>query len=209
MTLRSNFALATVALMLSGGCDSVVIVDSDGKIQVAISTRGPDPDPDGYSLAVDGDQLYVLPAGGSLVLELAQGTHSVQLGGLADNCSVDGANPRSIVVGTGGAADVSFSVVCAPATTGGFKIVVTTGGSPLDPDGYQLFVAGAAASRFIGTEATEIFEHLTPGLHLITLKGLANGCSLTGGNPHPSTVIAGKTVQVRLTVACGVIGDPG
>jgi hypothetical protein len=85
---------------------------------------------------------------------------------------------------------------------------VSTGGLSPDPDGYQLFVAGAD-SRFIGTEATEIFGGLSPGLHLITLKGLADGCSLTGGNPRPVTVVAGKTIQVRLTVACGATGDPG
>jgi hypothetical protein len=209
MATVSTFAFAALALVLSGGCDSVLIVDSDGNIEVAISTRGPDPDPDGYSLTVDGDQAYVLPAAGSLVLQLPQGNHSVQLGGLADNCSVDGANPRAVVVGGGGSVDVSFSVVCVRAATGGFRIVVSTSGPSPDPDGYQLFVAGAANSRFIGTEATEIFERLTPGQHLITLKGLADGCSLTGGNPRLSTVIAGKTIQVRLSVACGLLGDPG
>jgi hypothetical protein len=110
--------LATLALLLSGGCESVVILDSDGSIEVAINTRGQDIDPDGYSLTVDGDQAYVLPAAGSLVLQLDQGSHSVQLGGLAENCAVDGANPRSIAVGPGGAADVSLSVVCVRATTG-------------------------------------------------------------------------------------------
>jgi hypothetical protein len=124
----------------------------------------------------------------------------------AANCSVDGTNPRSIVVGAGGTADVSFSVVCVRATTGGFKIVVSTSGLSPDPDGYELAVAGAAP-RFIETDATEIFEGLTPGLHIITLKDLADGCSLTGGNPRPTTVVPGKTVQVLLNVSCGAPGD--
>jgi len=200
--------LATLALLLSGGCESAVILDSDGSIEVAISTRGQDIDPDGYSLTVDGDQAYILPASGSLVLQLAQGSHTVQVGGLAENCAVDGANPRAIVVGPGGTVDVSFTVVCERATTGGFKVVVSTSGLSPDPDGYELSVAGAAASRFVGTEATEIFLGLTAGRHLITLKGLADGCSLTGGNPRLATVLAGKTVQVRLAVACGASADP-
>ena len=45
-----------LAVFLLTACESAVIVDSSGSIEVAISTRGPDPDPDGYSLTVDGDQ---------------------------------------------------------------------------------------------------------------------------------------------------------
>jgi hypothetical protein len=111
-------ALATRALLLFGGCQSAVIIDSDGSIAIAISTLGPVPDPDGYSLTVDGDQAYVLPVEGSLVLQLEQGSHSVQLGGIAANCVVEGANPRSIMVGPSGMAEVSFSVVCAGPPTG-------------------------------------------------------------------------------------------
>jgi hypothetical protein len=33
--------------------------------------------------------------------------------------------------------------------------------------------------------ATEVFDGLAPGLHLITLKDLAEGCELVGGNPRP------------------------
>lgn len=205
MFTTHSFATTAVALLLLGGCESAFVIDSDGSIEVAISTRGPDPDPDGYSLAVDGDQLYVLPAAGSLTLQLSQGNHSVQVGGLADNCAVDGANPRTIVVGPSGAADVSFSVVCVRATTGGFNVVVTTNGTSPDPDGYELSVAGES-SRFIAIDATETFTGLTPGMHLITLKDLADGCTLVGGNPRPSTVVPGKTVTVRLQVSCGAPG---
>ena len=116
MIANSTLALAAFALMFSDGCDSVITINSDGNIQVAIHTWGPDPDPDGYSLTVDGDLAYVLPAAGSLDLQLAPGNHSVQLGGLAANCSVDGVNPLSIVVDGRRAADVSFSVVCSRNT---------------------------------------------------------------------------------------------
>jgi hypothetical protein len=112
--MAANFSLsvAALALLLSGGCESLLEFNSDGNIRVAITTRGSNLDPDGYSLTVDGDLAYVVAAQGSLTLQLAQGTHRVQLGGLAANCAVDGDNPRSIVVGPGGAADVSFGVVC-------------------------------------------------------------------------------------------------
>lgn len=199
---------AVLAVFLLTGCESAVIVDSSGSIEVAISTRGPDPDPDGYSLTVDGNQAYILPAAGSLMLHLNRGNHTVQVGGLADNCAVDGVNPRTLVVGSSGAADVTFTVVCVRATTGGVTVVVSTSGTSPDPDGYQLSVAGAE-TRPIPIVARETFTGLTPEVHLITLKGLAEGCSLTGGNPRPTAVLAGKTIEVRLDVFCGATGDPG
>lgn len=208
MLTSRSFTMAALAFMLLGGCESALIIDSNGSIEVAISTRGPDPDPDGYSLTVDGDQAYVLPAAGSLTLQLERGSHSVQVSGLAENCAVEGANPRTIVVGSSSAADITFTVVCVRATTGGFTVIVSTSGNSPDPNGYELSVAGAE-SRSIPIGATETFVGLTPGVHLITLKDIADGCSLVGGNPRPSTVVAGKTVQVRLTVACGSVGDPG
>jgi DNA-binding beta-propeller fold protein YncE len=121
MATTTTSTLATLFLLVSGGCESAVIIDSDGSIEVVISTRGQDPDPDGYSLTVDGKQAYVLPSSGSLVLQLGQGNHTVQVGGLAENCSVEGANPRAIAVGPSGTVDVSFTVVCERATTGGFR----------------------------------------------------------------------------------------
>ncbi|HEY8257645.1 MAG TPA: hypothetical protein VIG08_08320 [Gemmatimonadales bacterium] len=205
MVANLSFSLAVLTLF---SCDSAFIVDSDGNIEVAISTRGPDPDPDGYSLTVDGSQAYFLPAAGSLVLQLQKGNHTVQLGGLADNCAVEGSNPRTVVVSSGGGAvNVTFGVVCVMATTGGFKIVVSTRGNSPDPDGYSLSVAGGETRR-IGTQATENYLGLAAGRHLITLKDLAEGCSVSGSNPRLTTVVAGKSVTVNITVLCGVDDNP-
>ena len=182
MATTASITLAALALLLSGGCDSSFVIDSDGSIEVAISTRGLDLDSDGYSLTVDGAQAYILPPAGSLVLQLAQGSHTVQVGGLAANCAVEGANPRSVVVGPSGAVDVSFTVTCERATTGGFKVIVTTAGTGSDPNGYELSVAGSS-SRQIDPEATEVFEGLTAGMHLITLKDSRRWLPAAGRQP--------------------------
>jgi len=112
MAANYSLSIAALALLLSSECQNAFESNSDGNIHVAISTRGSNLDADGYSLTVDGDLAYVVAAQGSLTLKLAEGTHSVQLGGLAANCTVDGDNPRSIVVGPSGSADVSFGVTC-------------------------------------------------------------------------------------------------
>jgi hypothetical protein len=202
---RVESALALTLLTFLAGCDETLIsVNTDGQIQVAVNTSGLDTDTDGFSVSVDGGlQQFVDPGGTVTLTNLSTGSHSVRLSGLAENCRVEGPNPRSVVVDSDGAAQVAFQVRCAQATTGGFLIVVTTGGSSTDPDGYQLTVAGDDETRNIGITAQETFLNLTPGVHLITLKDVDPPCAVTGGNPQPYTVVPGKTVTVRLAVACG------
>jgi len=205
---RFASAIALALLIPLAGCDDTFIsVSTDGQIQVAVNTSGLDTDTDGFSVSVDGGTEQFLETGGTVTLNnLSPGGHSVQLSGLSENCRVDGTNPRSVVVQSDGIAQVAFEVRCALATTGGFLVQVTTTGSPIDPDGYQLSVAGVAA-RSIGTSASETFRGLTPGVHLITLKDVDPPCAVVGGNPQPFTVVPGKTVTVRLAVACGTASD--
>jgi hypothetical protein len=204
MEQRIASALALILLMPLAGCDETLIsVSTDGRIEVAVSTSGLDTDTDGFSVSVDGGTQQFVEAGGTVTLNnLSSGSHSVQLTGLSDNCRVEGANPRSVVVESDGVAQVAFQVRCSLATTGGFLVQVTTGGSAIDPDGYQLSVAGAD-TRQIAVNASETFGGLTAGAHLITLKDVDPPCSVVGGNPQPFTVLPGKIVTVRLTVGCG------
>jgi hypothetical protein len=202
LPLWGALALAAVA----GGCgDTMISVSSDGRIDIVVTTSGSDLDTDGFSVTVDGGTAQFVAPGGTVTLTgLSQGGHSVLLGGLAENCRVDGSNPRTVAVGPDGRAQVTFDVRCDRATTGGFTIQVATTGDPTDPDGYALAVAGAGI-RTIGVNATETFLGLVPGVHLVTLKDVDEPCVLTGGNPQPFTVVRGKTVLVRLTVACGPV----
>ena len=204
MCTRLASALALTLLTPLAGCDETLIsVSTDGQIQVAVSTSGLDTGTDGFSVSVDGGTEQLVDAGGTVTLtNLSTGSHSVRLSGLSDNCRVEGTNPRAVVVQSDGAAQVAFQVRCALATTGGFLLMVSTGGSSTDPDGYGLSVAGDE-TRTIGTDTRETFVGLTPSVHLITLKDVDPPCAVTGGNPQPYTVVPGKTVTVRLAVACG------
>ena len=204
MSTRLHPLVPLAVLALAAGCDDTLIsVSSDGRIEVAVSTNGSDPDTDGFSVTVDGGTARFVAPGGTVVLDsLSQGSHSVLLSGLAENCRVEGTNPRVVVVGRDARASVSFDVRCAPATTGGFTIQVTTAGAEPDTDGYALAVAGGDI-RMIGPNASETFHGLVPGVHLVTLKDLDQPCAVEGGNPQPFTVVPGKAVLVRLAVVCG------
>jgi hypothetical protein len=87
-----------------------------GALRVSVATSGGSPDADGYSLALDGGAAVSLTINGNHTFpDLAVGAHSVQLGGLAGNCSVSGDNPRSVSVSAGATATVSFEVSCVAA----------------------------------------------------------------------------------------------
>jgi hypothetical protein len=93
-------------------------VSTDGRIEVSVVTGGTTLDLDGYSVTVDGIQTQAVDANGAITLaEISQGTHLVQLSGLAENCAVEGENPRTIVVPSGGTLSVSFVVMCRPRRT--------------------------------------------------------------------------------------------
>jgi hypothetical protein len=203
MSARLQSLVPLAVLGLAAGCgETFISVSSDGRIEVSVSTAGTDPDSDGFSITVDGGTARFVAPGGSVVLDsLSEGSHSVLLSGLAENCQVLGSNPRSVVVGPDGQANVSFDVRCAPATTGGFTIQVSTSGAMPDTDGYALAVAGSDI-RGIAPDANETFTGLAPGVHLVTLKDVDAPCAVAGGNPQPFTVVAGKTVLVQLVVLC-------
>jgi hypothetical protein len=200
-------------LVLAGAAAVVACGDStesssEGRILVSVSTVGAAPQSDAYLITLNGRlTLSIAPNGSAVFDEVPEGTHIVHLFSLADNCAVSGSpNSRAVRMIRGGVIEVRFSVVCGAPETGGFRVVIVTEGAPVDEDGYQLTVEGAPR-RVIDINAEEHFEGLEPGVHLITLKDVAEFCEVVGGNPQPFTVVSGKSVLVRINVRCGV-GKP-
>src|SRR6185295_8216480 len=71
------------------------------------------PDADGYAVAVDGGESQPIGANGELDLSaLAPGDHSIQLSGVADNCTVTGDDPATVTVAAGASVDLTFTVTC-------------------------------------------------------------------------------------------------
>lgn len=203
--MRALRGLMLACAAASLGCgESATDTASDGRIQITVSTSGADPQAEEYLLTLDGARpLAVTPNGSAIYDTVPEGTHVVHLFALADNCAVSGSSsPRSVNVRGGDVAEISFSVVCSPPITGGFRVVVSTTGTLTDEDGYQLSVAGAPL-RIIPVNAEETYQGLDPGVHLVTLKDVADFCEVQGGNPQPYTVVPGKTVRVAIRVGCG------
>ena len=72
------------------------------------------------------------------------------------------------------------------------------------------FVAAlsVAAVALIAAQRPAALAQTAPGLHLITLKDVADFCEVLGGNPQPYTVVVGKSVRVAIDVRCGEVEPP-
>ena len=202
MRVLRLFLPAGAAVLL--GCGSATETDTQGRILVTVSTRGAEPQSERFLLTLNGAHpASVAPNGSAIYDGVPEGTHVVHLFSLADNCAISGSpTHRAVSVREGQVIEVTFSVLCSEPVTGGFRVVVSTVGTPIDEDGYQLSVAGTPL-RWVGVNAEERYEGLAPGRHLITLKDVADFCEVVGGNPLPYTVVRGKSVQVKLSVRCG------
>jgi hypothetical protein len=108
-----------VPLLALAACEVTFLsVSTDGRLEITVVTNGNSLDLDGYSVMVDGAQAQTVDANGAITIgDISQGTHVVQLSGLAENCVVQGENPRTIVVPNGGNFSVSFAVMCRPRRT--------------------------------------------------------------------------------------------
>jgi hypothetical protein len=201
--MRALGSLVLVGAVALLGCGSSTETASDGRIIVTVSTRGAEPQSSEYLLTLNGARLKaVRPDGSAVYDEVPEGTHVVHLFSLADNCVVSGSPQHRSVRVAGDTVEVTFSVLCSVPLSGGFHIVVSSAGTEVDEDGYQLSVAGTPL-RSIGVNTEEHYEGLEPGMRLISLKDVASFCEVAGSNPKPLTVIAGNTVRVSFSVRCG------
>src|SRR5438552_1788322 len=174
-------------------------------LAVSTSTTGSNLDPDGYTVTVDGSTSQSIGTNGlATFVGLAVGNHTVLLSGVAQNCTVSGANPRtvSLLARTAGATTSSGTGAVQP-TTGDLSVTTATSGASgdLDPDGYTATLDGTT-SRAIGINASVTFTGLTPGSHSVVLSGVAGNCTVSGGTSRTVSVTAGSTASTSYSVSC-------
>jgi WD40 repeat protein len=211
-TARSKVA---VVLVISTGflaaCQDATTpepVRKIGGIAVSVVTSGPDPDEDGYNVTLNG---AVKPAGelepnGSLTLSaMPSGNYQIRLAGLAQNCTVDGSNPRTVTVVFGEITTAAFAVRCAAVGT--VQITTTTSGSPADPDGYIVRAEGSGSSGtsvFLPAEGTANIR-LAPGGYTVSLLGVSGNCNATvpdEATTREISVVPGTAIAISFAVKC-------
>src|SRR5437868_73003 len=210
----SLVAAAAATLVVAGACNddsqrpkprALLGLPDVGTLAVTVTTSGSNT-PGGYPVVVDGSSSQSVGANAvATFLGLPPGSHTVFLSGVPSNCSVSGANPRSVSLIAGVVAATSFSVSCTapppPPTTGNLTVSTSTSGSNVDADGYSVTVDGNT-SRSIGANGSVTFSGLSAGNHSVALSGVASTCSVSGWTPRTVSVPAGATASTSFSISC-------
>ena len=94
----------------------VVCTDQVGNLRLVTSTTGLFPDADGYEIVIEsGSPITMRHTEVKTVGSVAAGVTQVRLleSSVADNCTLQSENPRSVEVPAGGLVDTLFEVTCA------------------------------------------------------------------------------------------------
>src|SRR5882724_8015353 len=95
------FLLSALGVHACGGGD-LTTPPTTGTLEVTTSTTGDQPDPDGYTVLVDAEPAQVIGSAATLgITDVAAGSHTIQLSGVAANCTVSSDNPRTVSVTAG------------------------------------------------------------------------------------------------------------
>src|SRR5881396_1459010 len=180
---------------------SVNCTATTGSLTVTTSTTGSNLDPDGYTVTVDGNQKAIGINNSVTFSGLSPGNHSVQLNGLAQNCTVS-SNPRTVSITAGSTTKTTFSVGCT-APTGTLKVTTSTSGS-VPTSNYTVTVDwnAASAQQIAPNNGSVTFSNLSATGHSVALSGFPANCTVTSANPQSVNVPAGGTATVAFTVSC-------
>jgi Tol biopolymer transport system component len=173
-----------------------------GTLRLATTTVGSDLDPDGYVLTIDDDASQPLGSNATATLDnLAAGSHSVRLSGMAENCALEGPNPRTGIASSEEAAEVRFEFFCQPRT-GTIHVSVTSSGDTPDPDGYIVRLDGGVQEQRIPINGTLSLDRVARGTHIVELLDASSHCSMAEARARSVTVVAGGSSELSFVLTC-------
>ncbi|HEU4697587.1 MAG TPA: hypothetical protein VFS40_00245 [Gemmatimonadales bacterium] len=95
----------------------------------------------------------------------------------------------------------------AQPDTAALRVVATTGGADLDPDGYLVVVDGGAAQPLGVNDSLDVGD-LAAGNHAVGFGGLAPNCTLAGNPVRGITLEKGDAARIAFAVTCTAL-PPG
>ena len=188
------FTVVTVAVAVGSACRDATnpragadVTPSVGSLIVVTSTTGTALDPDGYTVTVDGTQAQAIATNGSVTFDgLVAGPHSVQLSGVADNCTVSGTNPEIVSVPAGDAAHTTFAVTCGAVRITGLGQVQDAATLPSWWDEFNFDVRSDLTGKLVynehwyqpdGTYATLIVDPSDPDTKITGFSSTSSVCA--------------------------------
>ena len=134
----------TTEVQLEVAC---VAIPSPAALQITTVTTG-DPDPDGYTYSLDGGVPATIGFSASVTLTgLTAGTHQLDIGGIANTCTLAGGTTRSVTLTAGALTDVQLAVTCQGTSPTIMAIAPLTG----SPYGVAVSAAGVIYAAQIGS----------------------------------------------------------
>jgi len=127
----------TAAITFAASCAPTG--SGSGTLTITTGTTGANPDPDGYTVTVDGTTSQAIASNGSATFTVPAGANPVALSGVASNCWANGANQGTVTVPAGGTGAATFAVTCVvpgarASGTGQLGL-----GAPTPPNNVQAF----------------------------------------------------------------------
>src|SRR5205814_7342387 len=201
----TGYTLRATAPPLTDATSSAFAVRAppSGSLRVTTSTSGDNPDTDGYTATVDGTTSQSIASNSSTGVTftgLSVSSHTVELTGVAANCTVSGGASHTVNVTAGQTTTEPFSISCT-ATTGTLNVTTSTSGGSPDPNGYTFTVDGGA-SQPIQTNQTIPLTGVSATSHTVDLGDVAGNCTVTGGTSRTVTVPAGGSATASFVVSC-------
>src|SRR5438046_974663 len=201
----TGYTLRATAPPLTDATSSAFAVRAppSGSLRVTTSTSGDNPDTDGYTATVDGTTSQSIASNSSTGVTftgLSVSSHTVELTGVAANCTVSGGASHTVNVTDGQTTTEPFSISCT-ATTGTLNVTTSTSGGSPDPNGYTFTVDGGA-SQPLQANQTIPLTGVSATSHTVDLGDVAGNCTVTGGTSRTVTVPAGGSVTASFVVSC-------
>lgn len=87
--------------------------------------------------------------------------------------------------------------------TGSLRITSATTGSYVDADGY-LYAIDTSTMQTLPANGTLLLDGLAAGSHALTVSGIADNCTVAGGNSRSVAIADGTVADVTLAVVCAM-----
>ena len=143
------------------------------ELEIVTTTTGTNLDPDGYTLTLDDSTTQAIETTETVVFSLPLGAHTVELQGVAANCTVQGYNPRDTLVLRGTATTVvSLEVSCGPSD-------VRVGQIAYEADGeiYVINADGSGLTNLTNNALRDINPTWSPDGSRLAFLRFRGGCS--------------------------------
>jgi len=208
MRQSARAAIVGLAVLWASACSDQGPSPSIGAARVSLTTVGLDLDPDGYTLTLDAGTPKSVAVNSTVILTgLIPGPHALLLGGVATNCTPNGANTSALNVVAGDTADVAFTVTCtstfASVSVGYlFACGITIGGGTycwgINEFGQLGDGAPTGAAQCLGYPCSTVPAAVVGGLRFV---------AVTAGSHHACGIAAGGAAYCWGDNAYGELGD--